>query len=88
MPTNKPAGPGWFSVTLAILSILVVIAAVQIKDFVDPDWVFLIWVAGSGLIMLAWGAKTGFRIGKDTISAWVAILAVTFAILAIITAPK
>jgi hypothetical protein len=95
-PTSKPAGSGWFSLVLGVAFIVVVVVFALLgkraKDVVDPDLLLAVWMIGSGAIMGIWGlqriirttAKRNYQIGQETINLCVAIIAVTFTILAII----
>lgn len=94
--TSKPAGSGWFSLILGVALILVVVVMASLgrraKDVVDPDQLLAAWMIGSGAIMGIWGlqriirttAKRDYQLGQNTINVCVAIIAVTFTILAII----
>jgi len=93
--TDKPAGSGWFSLAIGAASILTVIVFWHLgKDVrsISPNYVLAGWLIFSGLMMGAWGivrinstnAKNDLRVGQDTINFCVAMIAVTFAILAIV----
>jgi predicted phage tail protein len=93
--TNKPAGSGWFSLIVGIASILIVaIFWLLGKDAttINGNYIIAAWMIFSGVVMAVWGivriatatAQTDLRIGQNTINFCVAIIGVTFAILAIV----
>lgn len=96
MPTNKPAGSGWFSLSIGITFILMALTVwctgKSPQELVKPERVLVIWMIVAGLIMATWGivrslsttAKKDYRIGQETINMCVGIIAATFAIWAII----
>jgi hypothetical protein len=96
MPTSdKPAGSGWFSLMIGTTSIIMVLAFWLCgKDVgsINPNYVIAAWMIFSGIVMSLWGivriisasAKTDLRVGQNTINFCVAIIAVTFAILALV----
>lgn len=99
MQTNKPVGSGWFALTLGSVCICVAIWVAHEKDslisVLKPNYVLAGWMIFSGLILALWGflrirstsATRDFRIGQDTINLCVAIMAVTFTLLAIVLQP-
>src|ERR1700686_5516158 len=89
--TGKPAGSGLFSLLLGIALILLVLvcwlSGVNVRK-VRPELVLAVWTVASASIMALWGLGRYFnvkvKVGQPTITAWVAIFAVTFTIWAII----
>jgi hypothetical protein len=88
---ERPAWSGLFSLLLGIASILVVLicwlSEVNVRK-VRPEVVLAVWTVASASIMALWGLGRYFekepKVGQPTITAWVAIFAVTFTIWAII----
>jgi hypothetical protein len=91
----KPAGSGWFSLIIGVGSIVAVVAFTlhgkTLKETIDPELALAIWMVVSGNIMFAWGLRRiitteskSFQVGQETINFCVAVMAVTFTILAII----
>ncbi len=89
----KPIGSGWFSLIIGIAFILLVLVFWLLgkrPQDVSPDIVLAVWMIVSGVIMGVWGlariftttARSDYRIGQATINLCVAIVAVTFTILA------
>jgi hypothetical protein len=89
--TGKPAGSGLFSMLLGIVVVLLVLIfwlyGVDVRK-IKPEVVLAVWTIGSGGIMALWGlgryCNVKTKVGQPTITAWVAIFAVTFTIWAII----
>jgi hypothetical protein len=89
--SDKPAGSGLFSLLLGIALIFFVLicwlSGVNVRK-VKPEVVLAVWTLASGSIMALWGLGRYFnvkvKVGQPTITAWVAIFAVTFTIWAII----
>jgi hypothetical protein len=89
--SDKPAWSGLFSLLLGIASILLVLicwlSGVNVRK-VKPEVVLAVWTVASASIMALWGLGRYFnvkvKVGQPTITAWVAIFAVTFTIWAII----
>ncbi len=89
--SGKPALSGLFSLALGIASVVLVLICwlwgVVVRK-VPPEVVLAVWTIASGSIMGLWGLGRYFdwkaKLGQPTITAWVAIFAVTFTIWAII----
>lgn len=88
---GKPTGSGVFSLLLGIALIVVVavcwVSGVNVRK-IRPEAVLAVWTLVSASIMALWGVGRYFdvkaKVGQPTITAWVAIFAVTFTIWAII----
>jgi hypothetical protein len=94
--TDKPTGSGWFSLIVGsafILLVLVFWLRGNGVGSINPNYLLAAWMIFSGVLMSGWGitrilstsAKHDWwRIGQNTINFCVAIIAATFAILAIL----
>jgi amino acid transporter len=94
--SDRPAGSGWFSLLLGMALIVLVLicwlSGANVK--VKPEMVLAVWTIASASIMALWGLgrilnkrpALLLKVGQPTITAWVAIFAVTFTIWAIIAA--
>ncbi|WP_439372689.1 hypothetical protein [Bradyrhizobium sp. DASA03120] len=88
---GRPALSGLFSLVLGIGSMLVVLTCwfygVNVRK-IKPEVVLAVWTVTSGSIMAVWGLGRYLgwkpKVGQPTITAWVAIFAVTFTIWAIV----